>query len=1255
MELWVGALNLGFLYAFMTMGVFITFRIHDFADITVDGSFAAGAAMAAVLIVTGHNPFVALLAAGLLGAAAGCATAIIHTRFGINGLLAGILVMTGMYSINLHVMGRSNIPLLNRTTFLTCLENINPGLPTEIWTCIVLCIGLLAFWIAMSLFFKTDFGISMRVTGNNPVMAAATGVNVNGMKIFGITFANALVGISGGLVAQYQGFADIGMGIGTIVIGLAGVIIGESILRTSSMFVKTLSVIVGSVVFRMMIAVALYVGMNPIDLKLLTAVFVLITLIISKTVTARESRKTRLPRLSDLLSSKRSQIVAGTAVLLAMIAIVAYKNRSSVIELSSEKTCKIGVFQVSDNGLLNVTRDSFLEEMATIGYKNGQNGIFLVENANNDLPTANTIADKFLSENVDIVVAISTACTQIAVNKIKDRPVVFATVANPFKIEAGKSDTDHLPNVTGVYGSVPMDKTMHMVRAIMPQPLKIGCIYDQAHANSVFNVEQLKKVVATYRDVTLLEATITGSAEVYEAALSLVQKGIDAFVLVPDNVVYSAFESVVKAAKSGKIPIFLSDVERLGDGALAALGYDYTQSGIQAAHLVDRILKGENPKDIPFEHYSKLTVGLNLRVAGEIGIEFPEQLLSQATLLVKPHETAVKRKSKVGIVQFGMEPTVELCKKGILKALEDHGYFDGDNVELIYKNAQADFAMINAIIQDFIRREVDIIVPLSTPCVQSAVQLASGREKPLVVFTYIFDPYRIGAAKSETDHLPNMTGISCFPPIDSVLDLIAEMFPDRKKVGIPWNTAEANSEVVVGKARDHAAQIGLEILEASIANPSEIVDAARSLTARGAQVLLNPGDNTLDVGFGGLVKVGNEMKIPVLSVSGEQAEQGAVAVLGPDYYQTGYDGGNYLTKILGGQSSASLPIYQTKETVLYVNMDVARKLNLAVTPAVLQRAQKVIDSQKSGTAETPTKKEKTRIALVYYSEHGITMEGLRGIRDELKESGAMDKYNIELDEKSAQGDMSIATLLTNDLVRRRYDYIISLSTPILQVLAQANQSIPHVFGMVTDPFRMGVAKNPQDHLPQLTGVATLQPVGSAVKVMRELFPKARKIGIVWNTAEACSEACTYKAREAVAQYGFELIEANVSGTGEVLDAANSLIARDIEIYITSGDNTVLLATQSLADLMKRHKIPFFTNGPSDVDLGAFIGLGADYYQVGRETARVALRVLGGENPKDIPINACVPETMAVNLALADLYGIHLSDEFLSRAAVVKRE
>jgi len=908
--------------------------------------------------------------------------------------------------------------------------------------------------------------------------------------------------------------------------------------------------------------------------------------------------------------------------------------------------------QLTDNGLLNITRDSFVKEMEKIGYQDGQNCTISLENAHGDLPTVNSIIDKFLQEKADIIVTISTGCTQAAINKIKDRPIVFATVANPFIIGAGKSETDHVANVTGVYGSVPMDKTMEVVRKILPGKLAIGAIWDSSQANSVFNAENLKKAAQACDGVSFAGTTITSSAEVYEGAVSLVQKGIGAFVLPPDNIVYSAFESVIKAARTKNIPVFTSDVERLADGALGVLGYDYALSGIQAAHLVDRVLKGEKPRDIPFERYRKLTFGLNLEVAKTIGISISPEVIAQATIVLGGRETK-KLKPKIGLVQFAFEPNVELCKQGILKALAENDYRDKDNIEIIYKNAQADFSLINSIIQDFLRRKVDIIVPLSTPCVQSAVQFAAGKKETKVVFTYIFDPYRIGAAKTPTDHVPTITGVACFPPIEGMLNLIKEIFPDRKKVGIVWNSSEANSEAVLLKIRTQAAKTGLEVIEATVTSPAEVLEAARSLVNKKAQVFLNGGDNTLNVSFDSFVKVADENKIPVFSVDSEFIEKGSFAVLGPDYFQTGYEGGNYLAKVLGGEDIANLPIGQTKKTLFMINLDIARKYGFEVDNAIVKRAQKVIDSSAKVIAAGPPVRKK-RLALFLFSEYISMRETAQGVTEELERSGILRQHNITMDTKNSQNDFYLAQSIAQDIVRQKYDYIITLSTPALQVMANANKKIPHIFGAVTDPYRMGVAKSSTDHLPNVTGVATLQPVETTIRVMRELFPQAKKVGIIWNPAEACSEACTYKVRDAVKKYSFALQEINVDSTSEVLDALKSLLNRRIDLFLTSGDNTVIMALESVAKLLKEHKIPYFTNVPSDVDRGAFVSIGADYNEVGKETARMAERVISGENPQGIPIKNYVPEKMAVNLSLAGEYGIKIPEPLLKKAAYIKR-
>ncbi|ACF14568.1 inner-membrane translocator [Chloroherpeton thalassium ATCC 35110] len=279
MEIWLGATSLGLCYGFLAMGVFITMRIYNFPDITADGSLTLGASVSSALLVMGFNPYLAVASSMLAGFIAGALTGTIHTKFKVNGLLSGILVTTGLYSINLHIMGRSNVPLIQVESVLTPFESL---FSESRWVAALVYFSLVAIFVhfLLSLLFKTDFGLSMRATGDNETMIAAQGVNTNVMKIVGIGLSNAIIALSGSLVSQYQGFADISMGIGIIVFGLASVIIGESILsvmqKRPSISALMASAILGAIIFRILVAIALMIGLNPIDLKLITALFVLL-------------------------------------------------------------------------------------------------------------------------------------------------------------------------------------------------------------------------------------------------------------------------------------------------------------------------------------------------------------------------------------------------------------------------------------------------------------------------------------------------------------------------------------------------------------------------------------------------------------------------------------------------------------------------------------------------------------------------------------------------------------------------------------------------------------------------------------------------------------------------------------------------------------------------------------------------------------------------------------------------------------------
>lgn len=279
-----GAIAQGILWGVMVLGVYITFRVLDFADMTVDGSFALGGAVCATMITNGINPFVAVLISILVGVLAGYVTGFLHTVFQIPGILAGILTQISLYSINLRIMGRSNLPLLKVDTVFDIVENGIYKLTGFQMSSVhvALIIGfIMAFGVICLLywFFGTEIGCAIRATGNNEYMVRALGQNTNVTKVMALMLSNGLIALSGALVAMYQGFGDVSMGTGAIVIGLASIVIGEVLFKKfKSFFGKFTAVVLGAIIYRIIVAYVLQMGLTASDLKLLTAVVVAIAL-----------------------------------------------------------------------------------------------------------------------------------------------------------------------------------------------------------------------------------------------------------------------------------------------------------------------------------------------------------------------------------------------------------------------------------------------------------------------------------------------------------------------------------------------------------------------------------------------------------------------------------------------------------------------------------------------------------------------------------------------------------------------------------------------------------------------------------------------------------------------------------------------------------------------------------------------------------------------------------------------------------------
>ena len=296
MSLLIGAMTIGFILALLALGVFISFRIFEFPDITAEGSITLGAAVSAVLLVAGWTPLAATLAGAVAGACAGAVTGLLAMKFQVNRLLAGILTMTALYSVNLRIMGKSNVPLLHERTLVTQAEGLGTGLfgaaefrvmgwdvtPRDGALLLFAPLVIAAVAGALYWFFRTNLGTAMRATGDNAKMIRAMGADDGVMVILGLALANGFIGLAGSLLAQYQGFADVQMGIGMVVWGLASVIIGEALVGTTQLGYAITGSIMGSVLFRLLVAMALRWGLNPNDLKLITAGFVLAALVLPK-------------------------------------------------------------------------------------------------------------------------------------------------------------------------------------------------------------------------------------------------------------------------------------------------------------------------------------------------------------------------------------------------------------------------------------------------------------------------------------------------------------------------------------------------------------------------------------------------------------------------------------------------------------------------------------------------------------------------------------------------------------------------------------------------------------------------------------------------------------------------------------------------------------------------------------------------------------------------------------------------------------
>jgi len=851
-----------------------------------------------------------------------------------------------------------------------------------------------------------------------------------------------------------------------------------------------------------------------------------------------------------------------------------------------------------------------------------------------------------------------------------------------------------------------------MARRMFPGLTSVGVVWNPAEANSEANVK-LGREICEKLGIELLEANVDNTAGVMEAASSLIGRGVQALWIGGDVTVLTALDTFVATARKAGIPVFTCIPGSAPLGTLFDLGANYYEVGRLAGDLAAHILHGADPRQIAIENILPEKLLINRAVLADLKDpwQVPDDVGRRAQLVgeapaagtvgrgsvQRPNgERSIEktptagpqpgRRFKIGVVYFAPEPGADICMQGLFDGLRDLGYVEGTNLEVSKAHAQGEIANIPALLQNYDNQNLDLIMTFTTPCLTAAC--GTVRLTP-VVFTYVYDPLAAGAGTSFTEHNPNVTGVGSFPPVDETVEMIQRLVPGVHTVGTLYNSSEANSRKVVEVARGAFAKRGLQLEEVTVTNSNEVFQAAQALAARGVQALWITGDNTAIQGFTAIVKVANDAHLPIINNDPELVVQGALACVGIGFYRSGYAAARLAARVLRGDSPKDVPIENIAVKTVSLNLDAAHLLGMTIPDEILAEADEVIDAtgrQRKQAAppnvqptpgpaelgnlerpngeraieETPAAGPPTagplakqwKVDILEYVNVVDSEDAERGIRAGLKDSGLVEGRDYTVRLRNAQGDMPTLSTLVDAAQGEGADLLMTLSTPTLQAALQRARTLPIVFTFVADAVVAGAGRSNEDHLPNVTGVATKSPADELITAVRECLPQARRIGTLFVPAEANSVYNKDKMSDAARRAGLELVAVPANTSSEIADAALALCEQRIDAVVQIGSNLTTVAFASISQAARRNRIPVFGALSANAVEGAAVVVARDFFDGGHTAGTLAARVMRGESPAALPFEELRTSKTIINLDAARATGLRIPAALRQRATRV---
>jgi ABC-type uncharacterized transport system substrate-binding protein len=619
---------------------------------------------------------------------------------------------------------------------------------------------------------------------------------------------------------------------------------------------------------------------------------------------------------------------------------------------------------------------------------------------------------------------------------------------------------------------------------------------------------------------------------------------------------------------------------------------------------------------------------------------------------------------RVALFQHVSESTMEEGVRGVLAGLAEAGYAEGAALRLERYNAQGDAVTSSTIARALVGGDDELLITLSTPSLLAVAAANRDAHRPHV-FGMVSDPVIAGVGIARDDpmkHPPYMVGLGTMQPVAETFRLARRLAPRLAKVGVPWNPSEANSEACTKLARTVCRELGITLLEANVDGAVAVHEAVASLAARGAEAIWVGGDNTVLAALDAVVGPAGAAGVPVFTSIPGSASHGALFDFGADYYRVGQSVGRLAGRVLDGESPAGMPILYEVPPELWINRralaaagarwsfpaDVDAKADVVVeTAGPVRRHPRPEPAAQPARARGPSRT--WNVAVAAYSESTILTDVFTGLRRGLKEAGLLEGKDIALSYHNAQGDIATLSSIFDELNGNSSDVIVCFSTPALQAALRSVDKKPVVFGVVLDPIAAGAGKSDADHRPGFTGVYIAFPFAPMARTIREVMPRARRVGTLFTPGEVNSVVARKRFEAALAGEGLTLLSLPINGPTEVGDAALGVCQSGADVFCQIADNLSNASFPAIARACEMAKMPLFTLSPSFVTAGAVLGVGSDYEENGRDCGLVAADIIRGKDPARIPFHAVAKTRRSVNLDRARRLGISVPAEWIKAA------